>query len=297
MTLTCLSSSLVPSSDQGLWAYIKRINLYPSLTQEQEHGLANKVKYEQDVDAARQLIVSHLKLVVKVAYSMRGYGIALMDLISEGNIGLMHAVKKFEPEKGFRFSTYAVWWVKAAMQEFILKSWSLVKVGTTVAQKKLFFGLNKLKKKIRSLSPATASWKALDDQEAGQIATNLGVTKSEVLEMDSRLSLPDASLDAKIDYSDENSYAIIDHLADPAQSHDVLIAESETEERKKALLKSAIDNLNPRDKDIFISRNLLDQSATLDDLSKKYGISKERVRQLEVRALATIKSFCALSAV
>ena len=296
MAIARTTSLSIASSEQGLWEYIRRVNSYTSLTPQEEYMFAHKVRYEQDINAAHSLVISHLKLVVKVAYSMRGYGIALMDLISEGNIGLMHAVKKFEPEKGFRFSTYAVWWVKATMQEFILKSWSLVKIGTTVGQKKLFFSLNKLKNRITSLNPGATPWKALDDKEVTTIATQLGVTTSDVIDMNSRLSLPDASLDMKMDQENDDSATVLDMLADTKDSHDITIADAQITDMRRAALSKGIASLNDRDKDIFISRNLSDEPLTLDDLSKRYGISNERVRQLEARALERVKAVCAESA-
>jgi len=279
-------------SDKILCDYVKEVNKYPLLSAEEEYMLAKRVADYQDVEAAHSLVTTHLRLVVKVAMQMRGYGIALMDLISEGNIGLMHAVKKFNPDLGYRLSTYAMWWIKANIQEFIMKSWSLVKIGTTIAQKKLFFSLNKAKKAIQSLDGSSESC-SLSQQNIKSIANDLHVTEKEVLDMNQRLSMNDVSLDSIIRYEDnDNEVTLLDTISDNSEGHEIEIAnEQETDHRRK-MFNIALDTLNERERDVVLSRHALESAVTLDDLSKKYGVSRERIRQIETRAFEKLKQYC-----
>lgn len=252
--------------------------------------LAKRVLEQQDIEAAHTLITSHLRLVVKLAMGMRGYGLSMMDMIAEGNIGLMHAVKKFDPELGCRLSTYASWWIKASIQEFVVRSWSLVKIGTTVAQKKLFFSLNKLKNKIQSLH-GTDSFAGLLPDQIKEIATDLNVTEKDVREMEHRIS-KDVSLNNHVDAFDDNSSTLIDNLEDTSQNHEDLLSENSDMGHKRAIFLQAFATLNDREKSIFSARNLKDSPDTLEDLSQKFGISRERVRQIEARAMEKVKAYC-----
>ena len=284
LTATALST---PSG--GLTQYLQEIRKYPVLSVEEEYALARSVVEHQDISAAHQLVTSHLKLVVKIALSMRGYGISLMDLISEGNIGLMHAVKKFNPELGHRLSTYAMWWIKASIQEYVIKSWSMVKIGTTVAQKKLFFNLNKLKQKIRNFH--SRSHDHLSNEDVDVIATQLNVTHQEVKEMDTRLSGNDYSLDNPIHNDDGDSTTMLDFIPENRANQEVILAHSQEENLKKKLFNKAMSTLNEREQAIISARHLQDDPETLDTLSKKYNISRERIRQIETRALEKLKEY------
>lgn len=286
MTNTYLPSL---SSEQGLTSYIRQVNSYKMLSQEEENMLARRVSEEQDSSAAHILITSHLRLVVKVAMSMRNYGVSLMDLISEGNIGLMHSVKKFNPDLGHRLSTYAIWWIKAAMQEFVVKSWSLVKIGTTAAQKKLFFNLSKIKNKIRTLHGEDAF--SLSMQDVTQVSEELNVSEKDVREMEQRVG-KDVSLDAPIDSDNENGSTMIESLSDQSQNHEDILSKNSDLDHKKKLLLEATENLNERERYIVSARNLQDAPQTLEDLSQKFGISRERVRQIEARAMEKVKTYC-----
>jgi len=279
------------TTEVGLSAYLKQIKQYPFLSKEEESDLAFRVFQSQDIKAAHTLVTSHLRLVVKMAFKMRNYGIALLDLISEGNIGLMHAVKKFNPNLGYRLSTYAMWWIKASIQEFIIKSWSLVKIGTTVAQKKLFFNLNKLKDKIQKFGERSAT--SLSETEIETIATDLDVSKNDVKNMEARLGNGDASLDSQIIKSNSDiSEPLVNRLPSLDENQEVTLANFEELENKKKLLVKAMTLLNPREKDIIISRRLKTKVNTLDDLSKKYTVSRERIRQIEARALEKLQNYC-----
>lgn len=279
-------------SDKILSDYVREVSKYPLLSVEEEYMLAKRVADYQDVEAAHSLVTTHLRLVVKVAMQMRGYGIALMDLISEGNIGLMHAVKKFNPELGYRLSTYAMWWIKANIQEFIMKSWSLVKIGTTIAQKKLFFSLNKAKKAIQALDGRNGDY-ALSEQNIKSIANDLHVTEREVVDMDNRLSMNDVSLDNVIRYEDnDKEITLLDTISDNGETHEIEIANNQETDQRRKLFNLAIDKLNDREKDIVLSRHALESAVTLDDLSKKYGVSRERIRQIESRAFEKLKQYC-----
>ena len=272
--------------DKELSKYLKKVNNYPSLTEEEEFTLAEKVFNNQDITAAHTLVTSHLKLVVKIAIQMNHYKMSLMDLIAEGSIGLMHAVKKFNPYLGNRLSTYATWWIKASITEYIIKSWSLVKIGTTVAQKKLFFNLNKLKRKILDTKNTTA----LTDSDVKIIAEQLHVLPTEVKEMNLRLSQT-SSLDENVS-SEDDSTTFMDLLEDKTANQEVLIAGQQDNSQKKQIFLNSLEQLNDREKAIFIERRLNDNSVTLDDLSKKYNISRERVRQIENRAMEKVTKYC-----
>ncbi len=284
-----LAATALSTPSGGLTQYLQEIRKYPMLSAEEEYILAKAVAEHQDINAAHQLVTSHLKLVVKIALSMRGYGISLMDLISEGNIGLMHAVKKFNPELGHRLSTYAMWWIKASIQEYVIKSWSMVKIGTTVAQKKLFFNLNKIKQKIRNFHSRSHDY--LSNEDVDVIATQLNVTHQEVKEMDSRLSGNDYSLDSPIHNDDGDSTTMMEYIPENRANQEVVLAYSQEENLKKKLFNKAISMLNEREQAIISARHLQDDPETLDVLSKKYNISRERIRQIEARALEKLKEY------
>ena len=282
--------------ESGLAAYIRQIKQYPMLSAEEEHALAMRVFEDQDIESAHTLVVSHLRLVVKTAFQMRRYGVALMDLISEGSIGLMTAVKKFNPYLGYRLSTYALWWIKASIQEFVIKTCSLVKIGTTVAQKKLFFNLNKLKARIQNFSENAAL--SLSDADVKIISTQLNVTEMEVKEMDMRMSKGDVSLDAEMNHSsDENSSTLLSVIPDQRKIHDIAIADKDNLLHKKKLFSEGMLMLNAREQDVVQARCLKENADTLDTLSIKYGVSRERIRQIESRAIEKLKAYCSLKAV
>jgi RNA polymerase sigma-32 factor len=257
------------------------------LTQEEEFILAEKVFKQQDIKAAHALVTSHLKLVVKIAMQMNHYKMSLMDLIAEGSIGLMHAVKKFNPYLGNRLSTYATWWIKASITEYIIKSWSLVKIGTTVAQKKLFFNLNKLKRKILDAQNNNT----LTEADTKNIAEQLSVSTAEVKEMDTRLGRS-ASLDENLSSSEDNNSTLMDSLEDKSANHELIVADNQDKKHKKQILLQALATLNKREKEIILARKLQDKAVTLDDLSKTYKISRERVRQIENKAMEKVTKFC-----
>lgn len=274
----------VLSSESGLASYMDKINKFPYLTQEEEYNLAKKLYEEGDIEAAHKLVTSHLRLVVKIANGFRGYGLPMLEIISEGNIGLMQAVKKFDPEKGFRLSTYAIWWIKASIQEYVLKSWSLVKIGTTAAQKKLFFNLRRMKNRLDKLDN-----NALSPEEVKMIATELEVGESDVIEMDLRLSASDKSLNSPILSSDEDSGELIDMVASDADNHEIILVENDDMRHKRSLFSRALKALNPREREIIVARRLKETPETLDNLSKVYNISCERVRQIENRAMEKLQ--------
>lgn len=276
-------------TEAGLSRYMNEVNQLPYLTEEEELALANRWKNEKDIEAAHKLVTSHLRLVVKLAFGYRGYGLPLMELIAEGNIGLMQAVKKFSPEKGFRLATYAIWWIKASIQEYILRSWSLVKIGTTAAQKKLFFNLRRLKRKLNKLDNTS-----LAPHEIKTIAHELNVSEGDVVEMDSRLG-HDQSLNAPA-FSSEDDHAsgeLIDYLEEDKESHEELLANHADMSYKQHLFQKALTTLNTREKDIITARRLKETPTTLEDLSTTYHISRERVRQIEVRALEKLQAYIA----
>ncbi|WP_253307938.1 MULTISPECIES: RNA polymerase sigma factor RpoH [unclassified Rickettsia] len=279
-------NALAISNESGFYSYLQKINKIPSLSQEEEFSLAKSYLEENNLQAAHKLVTSHLKLVAKIASSYRTYGLPLTELVSEGNIGLMQAVKKYNPDLGFRLSTYAMWWIKASIQEYILKSWSLVKMGTTAAQKKLFFSLSKIKHKITNLYS-----RAITVQDFAQIATELGVTTSEVAEMNARLSGADLSLNNSINNDDSSSGELIELLPETRPSAETLLINKQDFTNKRSLLSKAMKILNDRELCILTERKLKDSPKTLDILSTEYKISKERIRQIENTAFEKIKKF------
>ena len=272
------------SPEINLARYLQSIRKFPILTPENEYDLAVKYKATHDPKIAQQLINSHLRLVVKVVSKYKGYGLPVSEMISEGNIGLLYAINKFEPEKGFRFSTYALWWIKASIQKYILNSWSLVKIGTTAAQKKLFFNLRKIKNRLNLMDDRELSHDVL-----GGIAASLDVSVQEVTDMNMRLKAHDGSLNAVIDSSSDNGSEWIVFISDSKPNQEEKLAYSETMTYRKRLFNQALGCLNPREKDILFKRRLVDKSVTLDDLSKTYDISKERVRQIELNSIKKIR--------
>lgn len=264
--------------------YLQSIRKYPILTPEEEFRLAKAYVATKDDKLAYRLITSHLRLVVKVVSKYRGYGLPVSEMISEGNIGLLYAVDKFDPDKGFRFSTYALWWIKASIQKYILNSWSLVKIGTTAAQKKLFFNLRKVKNKLNLVEDREMSLSIITE-----IADSLDVSVQEVTEMNSRLSAHDGSLNMNLDSSSDDSSEWLDFIADKKPNQEEVLAQNETYLYRKKLFGQALDCLNEREKDILYKRRLLDKSMTLDDLSRAYNISKERVRQIELNSVRKLQ--------
>lgn len=267
----------------GFLNYLNAVNKIPSLSQEEEYSLAKKFSEEQDVFAAQKLVESHLKLVVKVAMSFRNYGLPIVELVSEGNLGLMQAVKKFDSSKGFRLSTYAMWWIRASIQEFILKSWSLVKIGTTAAQKKLFFNLGKIKRRIFN-----TEGRDFQHSDYKQIASELNVTEAEVIEMDARLK-QDRYLDEPL--GEEGAGDLIDIIPEGRANQETLLSASQEIKNRKQMLYNAMKQLNEREQYIINARKLNEKPATLEDLSGHFSISKERVRQIEEKALEKLTSF------
>jgi RNA polymerase sigma-32 factor len=269
------------SNEGGLSAYLEQIKKFPMLEAEEEYMLAKNWKTTGNVKAAEKLVTSHLRLVAKIAMGYRGYGLPVNEMISEGNVGLMQAVKKFEPEKGFRLATYAMWWIRASIQEYILRSWSLVKIGTTTAQKKLFFNLKKIKNQIAPQSEGD-----LRPEHVNEIANKLDVREHEVVSMNRRLSGKEFSLNAQVG---EDGDEWQDWLVDKELDHDLKFAHQEEMTQRKDLLKESIKILNDREREILYSRRLNDDPTTLEDLSKKYKISRERIRQIENKAFEKIQ--------
>ncbi|MBC7519685.1 MAG: RNA polymerase sigma factor RpoH [Sandarakinorhabdus sp.] len=264
--------------EAGLNRYLSEIRKFPLLAPEQEYMLAKRWEEHQDPEAAAKLVTSHLRLVAKIAMGYRGYGLPVAELIAEGNIGLIQGVKKFDAEKGFRLATYAMWWIRASIQEYILRSWSLVKIGTTAAQKKLFFNLRRLKGKLNAMEDGD-----LRGDDVEKIATTLGVTHDEVISMNRRMSMGgDTSLNAPLREEGEGEWQ--DWLADTGPLQDELIADEQERDQRHELLTAAMAALNDREKHILTQRRLIDDPETLEELSQSYGISRERVRQIEVRA-------------
>ncbi|HEY9010188.1 MAG TPA: RNA polymerase sigma factor RpoH [Devosia sp.] len=270
------------STEGGLSRYLQEIRKFPMLEPDEEYMLAKRYKEHQDPGAAQRLITSHLRLVAKIAMGYRGYGLPISEVISEGNVGLMHAVKRFEPEKGFRLATYAMWWIRAAIQEYVLRSWSLVKIGTTAAQKRLFFNLRKIKGQIAALDDGN-----LHPDQIKQIATTLHVTEDDVVSMNQRLT-GDASLNAPM-RADEGSSEWQDWLVDDTPSQETTLGESEEFSERMGLLTNAMEDLNDREKAIFQARRLRDEPATLEELAQEYNVSRERIRQIEVRAFEKVQ--------
>ena len=269
------------SNEGGLSAYLEQIKKFPMLAAEEEYMLAKNWRSTGNLKSAEKLVTSHLRLVAKIAMGYRGYGLPVSEMISEGNIGLMQAVKKFEPEKGFRLATYAMWWIKASIQEYILRSWSLVKIGTTTAQKKLFFNLKKLKNQI---SPRAEG--DLKNEHVKEIASRLDVSEDEVVSMNRRLAGKEFSLNAPIN---EDGDEWQDWLVDKNMDQEVSFAQQEEMENRKDLLKDSISILNEREREILYSRRLTDDPLTLEDLSKKFKISRERIRQIENKAFEKLQ--------
>jgi len=273
----------IMTPEGGLSRYLSEIRKFPMLAKDQEFMLAQRWKEHQDPEAAHQLVTSHLRLVAKIAMGYRGYGLPLGEVISEGNVGLMQAVKKFEPDKGFRLATYAMWWIRASIQEYILRSWSLVKMGTTAAQKKLFFNLRKAKSEISALEEGD-----LRPEQVSAIATKLGVLDEEVISMNRRLSGPDSSLNAPLRSDSESEWQ--DWLQDDTQvSQESALAETEEHTIRMSLLDEAMKELSDRERHILTERRLKDDPTTLEDLAAEYGVSRERVRQIEVRAFEKLQ--------
>ena len=272
------------SGDVTLSNYLNEIKKFPMLSAEEEYTLATRLNVHGDTEAAHQLVTSHLRLVAKLAMGYKGYGLPITDIISEGNVGLMQAVQKFDPEKGFRLATYALWWVKAAMQEYILRSWSLVKIGTTAVQKKLFFNLRRAKNQIQAYEEGD-----LNPENLETISKQLNVPEKEVVNMNRRLSGADPSLNAKISSDDGSQTEWQDWIEADQPNQEEEYAEKEEDSIRKELISEALNILNERELDIVQTRRLSEESATLEELSEKYDISRERVRQIEVRALEKIK--------
>ena len=269
------------SGEGGLSGYLIQIKKFPMLEREEEYMLAKNWRNRGDIKSAEKLVTSHLRLVAKIAMGYRGYGLPVGEMISEGNVGLMQAVKKFDPERGFRLATYAMWWIKAGIQEYILRSWSLVKMGTTTAQKKLFFNLKKLKNKIAPRSDGD-----LKDEHVTEIANRLDVKKDEVISMNRRLSGQELSLNAPVG---EDGDEWQDWLADKSMDQELSFAHNEEMEQRKDLLENSLEILNQREREILNYRRLVDQPVTLEQLSRKYKISRERIRQIENKAFEKIQ--------
>jgi RNA polymerase sigma-32 factor len=279
---TTIPSVPVISSETNLARYLQEIRKFPMLEANEEYMLAKTWREHGDTESAHRLVTSHLRLVAKIAMGYRGYGLPISELISEGNVGMMQAVKRFDPDRGFRLATYAMWWIRAAIQEYILHSWSLVKMGTTAAQKKLFFNLRKLKGQMQAIDEGD-----LSPEHVTQIATKLDVPEQDVVNMNRRLASPDHSLNAPLRADSEGEWQ--DWLVDEQDTQEISLAEREELGKRRALLKSAMTNLNERERHILTERRLKDDPTTLEDLSQHYGISRERVRQIEVRAFEKIQ--------
>ncbi|SEG01053.1 RNA polymerase sigma factor RpoH [Jhaorihella thermophila] len=273
-----------PTPEGGLNRYMQEIRKFPMLEPEEEYMLAKRWVDHQDTEAAHKLVTSHLRLAAKIAMGYRGYGLPQAEVISEANVGLMQAVKRFDPEKGFRLATYAMWWIRASIQEYILRSWSLVKLGTTSAQKKLFFNLRKAKARIGALEDGD-----LHPDKVKQIATDLGVTEDEVIGMNRRMSGGDASLNATVGSDEDGAMQWQDWLTDENANQAAEFEERDELEARRELLAQALDVLNDREKDILTQRRLADTPVTLEELSKQYNVSRERIRQIEVRAFEKLQ--------
>ena len=273
----------IAAGEAGLSRYLNEIRKFPMLAPDEEYMLAKRYKEHDDRDAAHKLVTSHLRLVAKIAMGYRGYGLPIGEVISEGNVGLMQAVKRFEPEKGFRLATYAMWWIKASIQEYILRSWSLVKMGTTANQKRLFFNLRKVKGQIQALDEGD-----LRPEQVQQIATKLGVTEDDVISMNRRLG-GDTSLNAPLRSDGDTGGEWQDWLVDDSPDQEERLAESEELDSRRKMLRDAMGDLNERERRIFEARRLADDPITLEELSSEFGVSRERVRQIEVRAFEKVQ--------
>jgi RNA polymerase sigma-32 factor len=270
------------SAHGGLTRYLEEIRQFPMLEPQQEYMLAKSWREHGDRDAAHELVTSHLRLVARIAMGYRGYGLPIGEVISEGNVGLMQAVKRFDPDKGFRLATYAMWWIRAAIQEYILRSWSLVKMGTTAAQKKLFFNLRKIKSQLKALEEGD-----LRPDQVKQIATRLGVTEEDVISMNRRLA-GDSSLNAPV-RNDAESGEWMDWLVDETMNQEDRLAESEEKDQRHEMLTNALEGLNERERRVFEARRLAEDPLTLEELSEEFGVSRERIRQIEVRAFEKVQ--------
>ncbi len=280
---------LAKLSDNSFLHYLREIQKFPLLTPEEEHEYGVAYAERQDKEAAKKLIQSHLRLVAKMAGKFRNYGLPPSDLVAEGNLGLIQAVKKFDPHKGFRFSTYAMWWIRAYIQDYILRSWSMVKIGTTLAQKKLFFNLSKVKKKIGAFSNSFAHDNSrLAPDQVGQIARTLNVSESDVISMDSRLSQSDTSINKQVG-SEEDSAEMGDFLVSSDPSQEEIAIENQEKNRQRAAFRKAFATLNDRERDILLKRQMREDSLTLEELSQIYKVSRERIRQIEENAIKKIK--------
>ncbi|MCC7284145.1 MAG: RNA polymerase sigma factor RpoH [Acetobacteraceae bacterium] len=278
-----MASAVFPIAPEGnLSRYLSEIRRFPMLTPEEEYNLAKRWRTEEDLEAAHRLVTSHLRLVAKIAMGYRGYGLPLGELISEGNVGMMQAVKRFDPDRGFRLATYAMWWIRAAIQEYILHSWSLVKMGTTAAQKKLFFNLRRLKGQMQQIDDGD-----LPPEAVKKIARDLDVPEADVVSMNRRLTAPDHSLNAPVRADGDGEWQ--DWLVDDSESQETVLGEAQELNGRKALLANALKTLNDRERHILIERRLKDNPTTLEELSQIYGISRERVRQIEVRAFEKLQ--------
>jgi RNA polymerase sigma-32 factor len=280
--MTAISPSLAIAPEGNLSRYLQEIRKFPMLAPEEEYMLAKRYRDDGDSESANRLVTSHLRLVAKIAMGYRGYGLPMGELISEGNVGMMQAVKRFDPDRGFRLATYAMWWIRAAIQEYILHSWSLVKMGTTAAQKKLFFNLRKLKGQMQAIEEGD-----LSPENVRAIAEELDVAEADVVSMNRRLSSPDHSLNAPVRADGEGEWQ--DWLVDERDDQETELAEREELGRRRKLLTSALKSLNERERHILTQRRLKDNPVTLEDLSQQYGISRERVRQIEVRAFEKLQ--------
>ena len=270
------------SSDTGLSQYLREIRKFPMLEADQEYALAKRFQEDGDVDAAHQLVTSHLRLVAKIAMGFRGYGLPVNELISEGNVGMMQAVKRFDPDRGFRLATYAMWWIRASIQEYILHSWSLVKMGTTAAQKKLFFNLRRIKGELKAIDAGD-----LTPEQTSQIAERLGVSETEVTNMNRRLSGPDQSLNAPLREDGEGEWQ--DWLEENSVDQETRLGEAQETAQRRRLLKDAMSCLKDRERHILSERRLSEEPKTLEELSQHYDISRERVRQIEARAFEKLQ--------
>lgn len=270
------------SSDSGLSRYLSEIRKFPMLKPDEEYMLAKRYEDYEDRGAAHKLVTSHLRLVAKIAMGYRGYGLPVSELISEGNVGMMQAVKRFDAEKGFRLATYAMWWIRASIQEYILRSWSLVKIGTTSAQKKLFFNLRKIKGKLKAIEEGD-----LHPENVTEIATQLNVSEDDVISMNRRMTAPDSSLNAPLRMDGEGEWQ--DWLTDETPQQDVLVADAQELTVRQQMLNTAMNVLNDRERHIFEERRLKDGPSTLEELSQVYDVSRERIRQIEVRAFEKVQ--------
>lgn len=280
----------IASGSLGLSRYLEEIRKFPMLEPNEEYMLAKRWQEHGDSDAAERLVTSHLRLVAKIAMGYRGYGLPIGEVVSEGNVGLMQAVKRFDPDKGFRLATYAMWWIRASIQEYILRSWSLVKMGTTAAQKKLFFNLRRAKSQLQALEEGD-----LKPEHVTKIAKKLGVTEEDVVSMNRRLS-GDSSLNAPVRASESESSEWQDWLVDEAPSQEERLVEDEELAMRKSYLKSAMAVLNDRERRVFEARRLAEEPATLEQLSEEFGVSRERIRQIEVRAFEKVQKAVTTSA-